>query len=141
MYFAAYNVFCDAIKTFIEVSDCEQFSIEGVQDTSHLQCKRSSAIKKAGFLSLLDGASTVDKASLLAISAIQAHAWLKNGVVTIPPQRTDHAQLMCCSKTGLILTFVSIQPEGHQSAQLKPFTVSEHDFRECLGAGRAQQAL
>ena len=77
MYFAAYNVFCDAIKTFIEVSDCEQFSIEGVQDTSHLQCKRSSAIKKAGFLSLLDGASTVDKASLLAISAIQAHAWLK----------------------------------------------------------------
>ena len=37
----------------------------------------SSAIEKAGFLSLLDGASTVDKARLLAISAPQAHAWLR----------------------------------------------------------------
>ena len=41
------------------------------------QHKLSSAIEKAGFLSLLDGASTVDKARLLAISAPQAHAWLR----------------------------------------------------------------
>ena len=36
-------------------------------------------IEKAGFLSssLLDGASTVDKARLLAISAPQVHAWLR----------------------------------------------------------------
>ena len=39
--------------------------------------KLSSAIEKAGFLSLLDGASTVDMARLLAISAPQAHAWLR----------------------------------------------------------------
>ena len=45
--------------------------------TSQHQHKLSSAIEKAGFLSSLDGASTVDKARLLAISAPQAHAWLR----------------------------------------------------------------
>ena len=45
--------------------------------TSQHQHKLSSVIEKAGFLSLLDGASTVDKARLLAISAPQAHAWLR----------------------------------------------------------------
>ena len=62
---------CNAIKTFNEVPDCEQLTVEGVQDTFYLQCKLSSAIKKAGFLSLLDGAYTVDKASLLTIPAPQ----------------------------------------------------------------------
>ena len=69
---------CDAITVFNEkVACCEQLSAEGVQVASHHQHKLSSAIKKAGLLSLLDGASTVDKASLLAISAPQVHAWLR----------------------------------------------------------------
>ena len=69
---------CDAIMTFNgKVACCEQLSVEGVQNTSHQQHKLSSAIEKAGFLSLLDGASTVGNARLLAISAPQAHAWLK----------------------------------------------------------------
>ena len=69
---------CDAITVFNgKVACCEQLSVEGVQDASHHQHKLSSAIEKAGFLSLLDGASTVDKARLLAISAHQAHAWLR----------------------------------------------------------------
>ena len=66
---------CDAING--KVAFCEQLSAESVQDASHHQHKLSSAIEKAGFLSLLDGASTVDKARLLAISAPQAHAWLR----------------------------------------------------------------
>ena len=60
-----------------KVACCEQLSVESVQDASHHQHKLSSAIEKAGFLSLLDGASTVDKARLLAISAPQVHAWLR----------------------------------------------------------------
>ena len=59
------------------VACCEQLSVEDVLSTSQHQHKLSSAIEKAGFLSLLDGASTVDKARLLAISAPQAHAWLR----------------------------------------------------------------
>ena len=69
---------CDAITVFNgKVACCEQLSVASVQDASHHQHKLSSAIEKAGFLSLLDGASTVDKARLLAISAPQAHAWLR----------------------------------------------------------------
>ena len=69
---------CDAITVFNgKVACCEQLSVESVQDASHHQHKLSSAIEKAGFFSLLDGASTVDKARLLAISAPQAHAWLR----------------------------------------------------------------
>ena len=70
---------CDAITVFNgKVACCEQLSVESVQeDASHHQHKLSLAIEKAGFLSLLDGASTVDKARLLAISAPQAHAWLR----------------------------------------------------------------
>ena len=60
-----------------KVACCEQLSVEDVLATSRHQHKLSSAIGKAGFLSLLDGASTVDKARLLAISAPQAHAWLR----------------------------------------------------------------
>ena len=59
-----------------KVAGCEQLSVD-VLATSQHQHKLSSAIEKAGFLSLLDGASTVDKARLLAISAPQAHAWLR----------------------------------------------------------------
>ena len=51
--------------------------MEGEKNTFHHQHKLSLAIDKAGFLTLLDGASTVDKARLLAISAPQAHAWLR----------------------------------------------------------------
>ena len=72
---------CDAIMVFNgKVACCEQLSVEDVEDvlaTFQHQHKLSSAIGKAGFLSLLDGASTVDKARLLAISAPQAHAWLR----------------------------------------------------------------
>ena len=69
---------CDAIMMFNgKVACCEQLSVEDVLATSQHQHKLSSAIEKAGFLSLLDGASTVDKARLLAISAPQAHAWLR----------------------------------------------------------------
>ena len=69
---------CDAIMVFNgKVACCEQLSVEDVLATSQHQHKLSSAIEKAGFLSLLDGASTVDKARLLAISAPQAHAWLR----------------------------------------------------------------
>ena len=69
---------CDAIMVFNgKVASCEQLSVEDVLATSQHQHKLSSAIEKAGFLSLLDGASTVDKARLLAISAPQAHAWLR----------------------------------------------------------------
>ena len=68
---------CDAIMVFNgKVACCEQLSVD-VLATSQHQHKLSSAIEKAGFLSLLDGASTVDKARLLAISAPQAHAWLR----------------------------------------------------------------
>ena len=72
---------CDAIMVFNgKVACCEQLSVEHVEDvlaTFQHQHKLSSAIGKAGFLSLLDGASTVDKARLLATSAPQAHAWLR----------------------------------------------------------------
>ena len=69
---------CDAIMVFNgKVACCEQLTVENVLATSQHQHKLSSAIEKAGFLSLLDGASTVDKARLLAISAPQAHAWLR----------------------------------------------------------------
>eukprot|EP00731_Ephydatia_muelleri_P035300 Em0113g2a len=69
---------CDAIMVFNgKVACCEHLSVEDVLATSQHQHKLSSAIEKAGFLSLLDGASTVDKARLLAISAPQAHAWLR----------------------------------------------------------------
>ena len=69
---------CDAIMVFNgKVACCEQLSVEDVLATSQHQHKLSSAIEKAGFLSLLDGASTVDKARILAISAPQAHAWLR----------------------------------------------------------------
>ena len=69
---------CDAIMVFNgKVACCEQLSVEDVLTTSQHQHKLSSAIEKVGFLSLLDGASTVDKARLLAISAPQAHAWLR----------------------------------------------------------------
>ena len=54
---------CDAIMVFNgKVACCEQLSVEDVLATSQHQHKLSSAIEKAGFLSLLDGASTVDKA-------------------------------------------------------------------------------
>ena len=67
-----------AIMVFIgKVAGCEQLSVEDVLATFQHQHKLSSAIEKAGFLSLLDGASTVDKVRLLAISAPQAHAWLR----------------------------------------------------------------
>ena len=67
---------CDAIMVFNgKVACCEQLSVEGVQVTRHHQHKLSSAIKKAGFLSLLGGASTVDNTRLLAISVPQANAW------------------------------------------------------------------
>ena len=59
-----------------KIACCEQLSVD-VLATSQHQHKLSSAIEEAGFLSLLDGASTVDKARLLAISAPQAHAWLR----------------------------------------------------------------
>ena len=69
---------CDAIMAFNgKVACCEQLSVESVQDASHHQHKLTSAIEKAGSLSLLGGASTVDKARLLAISAPQVHAWLR----------------------------------------------------------------
>ena len=69
---------CDAIMVFNgKAACCEQLSVEGVLATSQHQHKLSSAIEKAGFLSLLDGASTVDKARLLAISTPQALAWLR----------------------------------------------------------------
>ena len=69
---------CDAIMVFNgKVTCCEQLSVEDVLATFQHQHKLSSAIEKAGFLSLLDGASTVDKARLLAIPAPQAHAWLR----------------------------------------------------------------
>ena len=61
------------IITHIFYYCCVQLSVEDVLATSQHQL--SSAIEKAGFLSSLDGASTVDKARLLAISAPQAHAW------------------------------------------------------------------
>ena len=68
---------CDAIMVFNgKVASCEQLSVEDILATSQHQHKLSSAIEEAGFLSLLDGASTVDKARLLAVSAPQAHAWL-----------------------------------------------------------------
>eukprot|EP00731_Ephydatia_muelleri_P031367 Em0022g881a len=69
---------CDAIMVFNgKVACCEQLSVEEVLATSQHQHKLSSAIEKAGFLSLLYGTSTVDKARLLTISAPQAHAWLR----------------------------------------------------------------
>ena len=66
---------CDAIMVFNgKVACCEQLSVEDVLAISQHQHKLSSAIEKAGFLSLHDGASTVDKARL---PAPQAHAWLR----------------------------------------------------------------
>ena len=74
---------CDAIMVFNgKVACCEQYSVEDVLATSQRQHKLSSAIEKAGFLSLLDGAYTVDKARLLAISAPQAHAWLEGTAIS-----------------------------------------------------------
>ena len=68
----------DAIMVFnAKVACCEQLSVEDVLATSQHQHKLSSAIETAGFLSLLDEASTVDKGRLLAISVPQAHAWLR----------------------------------------------------------------
>eukprot|EP00731_Ephydatia_muelleri_P032803 Em0024g347a len=87
-----------------KVACCEQLSVEDVLATSQHPHKLSSAIEKTGYLSVLDGSSTVDKGRLLAISAPQAHAWLraqsspKLGNQHFPPLTSDF--LIVCANNS-----------------------------------------
>ena len=59
------------------VSQPDAISLESVFDVPPRQHSVSSHIEEADFNSLFSDASTVIKARLYAISAPQAHAWLK----------------------------------------------------------------
>ena len=60
-----------------KVSQPDGISVESVLDVPPRQHSLSSRIEEADFNSLFSDASTVTKARLHAISAPQAHAWLK----------------------------------------------------------------
>eukprot|EP00731_Ephydatia_muelleri_P031413 Em0022g927a len=87
----------------------DAISVESVLDVPHHQHALSSLIEEADFNSLFSDATTVTKARLQAISAPQAHAWLKVqpspklGLALMP----DEAQVILKWWLGLPLT-----PEG-----------------------------
>ena len=91
------------------VSQPDAISIESKLDVPPHQHALSSHIEEAGFNSLFSDATTVTKARLQAISAPQAHAWLKVqpspklGLALMP----DEAQVILKWWLGLPLT-----PEG-----------------------------
>ena len=59
------------------VSQLDAISVQSVLDVPPRQQTLSSCIEDADFNSLFSDATTVTKARLQAISAPQAHAWLK----------------------------------------------------------------
>ena len=91
------------------VSQPDAISVESVLDVPPHQHALSSHIEEADFNSLFSDATTVTKARLQAISAPQAHAWLKVqpspklGLALMP----DEAQVILKWWLGLPLT-----PEG-----------------------------
>ena len=91
------------------VSQPDAISVESVLDVPPHQHALSSLIEEADFNSLFSDATTVTKARLQAISAPQAHAWLKVqpspklGLALMP----DEAQVILKWWLGLPLT-----PEG-----------------------------
>ena len=91
------------------VSQPDAISVESVLDVSPHQHALFSHIEEADFNSLFSNATTVTKARLQAISAPQAHAWLKVqpspklGLALMP----DEAQVILKWWLGLPLT-----PEG-----------------------------